>query len=342
MSTWKDRFEDVPPELILLISPPLSIPSLNAFALTCRRLHEILQPDLERRITSKLASEILLWAAASRPRLVAKVLSPPHSTSPNPVRGSWTTPLHLAVDAGNVESTRLLLEAGSSPAAKWGPEEYQPLHITVEQKDLAIMKLLLDYGAPINSKFGCGACSQNVLHRACSMVRLNVIQILLDRGADLECCGHYGTALGFAMHQRNLHVVKLLLAKGADATVDVPLFIPVNGTRPPPPHVGDLLYLAMGLRHPIASRSSGRYKMPPPPRWVGLPMPGAKKELMALMLAHGASKDTTMNTISTHLVALAQVAQYTEREYLEVIDGMLKEAEDAIPDVLQRLKETVC
>ncbi|KAJ7648625.1 ankyrin repeat-containing domain protein [Mycena polygramma] len=317
------------------------MPSLNAFALTCRRLHEILQPDLERRITPELASELLLWAAASRPRLVAKLLSPPHSTSPNPVRGSlWTAPLHLAVEAGNMESTRLLLEAGASSAAKWGLEEYQPLHLAAERKDIVMMKLLLDHGAPINSNFGSGGCSQNALHYACWMAHLDVIQILLERGADLECGGHYGTALGFAMHRRNLHVVKLLLAKGANATVAVPLFIPVNGgpPPPPPPHVADLLYVAMGLRHPISYQPPGRNKRPPPPRWVGLPLPEAKKELMALMLAHGASKDTTMNTISTHLVALAKVAQYTERGYLKVIDGMLKEAEDAIPDVLQRSK----
>lgn len=59
---------------------------------------------------------------------------------------------------------------------------------------------------------------------------------------------------------------------------------------------------------------------------------------MAILLAHAANKDTTMQTISKHLAALAKEAQHTEGDYLEIIAKMLKDAEDAIPEVLRMLK----
>ncbi|KAK7024833.1 hypothetical protein R3P38DRAFT_2951382 [Favolaschia claudopus] len=49
----RDYIENLPPELILLLAPSLPIGSLNAFISTCRRTHEILQPELESRITPK-------------------------------------------------------------------------------------------------------------------------------------------------------------------------------------------------------------------------------------------------------------------------------------------------
>ncbi|KAJ7321881.1 hypothetical protein DFH08DRAFT_818257 [Mycena albidolilacea] len=169
-----------------------------------------------------------------------------------------------------------------------------------------------------------------------SLSHMEMIQLLLDRGANLECHGYYGRALGFAVHRRNLGVVKLLLDKGADATVtDVPLFILLDDW-PPSPHSANLLYIAMGLRHPLSDGDRQRWlrQRSPAKRWEGLPLSQGKKELMALLMAHGASKDGAMDTISKHLTVLAKEAQHTEEEYLEVIAGMLKEAEDAVPTVL--------
>ncbi|KAJ6582135.1 hypothetical protein B0H19DRAFT_1370265 [Mycena capillaripes] len=51
----KDYFKELPPELILLLSTSLSAASLNALVLTCHRLRQILQPELESRITPQLA-----------------------------------------------------------------------------------------------------------------------------------------------------------------------------------------------------------------------------------------------------------------------------------------------
>ncbi|KAF7346976.1 O-methyltransferase family 3 protein [Mycena venus] len=334
----KDYFEEIPPELILLLPPSLSTACLNALASTCHRLHEILQPDLDSRITPKLGQDLLMWAAESKlPHVVAKLLSPPILIHPSPAdMWFWSkTPLHAAVNARNLKIARMLLDAGANPATGWDREEHQPLHLAAMNKDLEMMKLLLDYGAPVNDHFGCDWCSQSVLHYACATAHVNMVSLLLERGADLESRGHYGTALGFAVRRGSLEVVKLLLGKGADATVQVPLFTLSSG--PPPPHAADLLYIAMGLPHPTsdalrrAIETRQRRAGLTTPRWEGLPLSKGKKELMALLLAHGASKDVAMDKITRNLAALSKEVEYTEEEYLKVIARMLKEAEEAIP-----------
>ncbi|KAJ7103840.1 ankyrin repeat-containing domain protein [Mycena epipterygia] len=326
-----DYFDDLPPELIALLPSSLSTASLNALALTCRRLHEILQPELEARITPELAHELLRGAAASKPHIVRKILSPPHSIKPTGYGYFSETPLHIAAKAGNIETTTLLLEAGADPGAQWDQEEYQALHLAAMNKDLEMMKLLLDHDAPVDGWFGCDGCSETALHLACSMGNMEMIHLLLERGADIERTGHYGNALGFAVHRRRLDVVRLLLGKGADASVTVPLFILLDG-GPALPHKANLLYIAMDLCHPLG-RYGRRRKVVPArpvgPKWEGLPLGENRKQLMAMLMAHGARKETTLETISQYLAELATAAGHTEKEYLGVVEGMLKEAEDA-------------
>ncbi|KAJ7736575.1 ankyrin repeat protein, partial [Mycena maculata] len=127
-------------------------------------------------------------------------------------------PLHIAVQGGNIEIVARLLEAGADPTARFAEPECQPLHLAVEQGDMEIATLLLDHGAHVNDFYGWYVYgdSQSPLHIACQEGPRDMVKLLLDRGADLEARGHYGTALGFAVHFRQLDVVRMLLDKGAD------------------------------------------------------------------------------------------------------------------------------
>ncbi|KAF7370099.1 O-methyltransferase family 3 protein [Mycena sanguinolenta] len=275
----KDYFEKIPPELILQLSPSLSTASLNALALTCRRLHTTIQPDLETRITPELARKLLLWAAAAHPHIVAKLLSPPHSLHPDPGLLSCQTPLHVAAKAGNLETAQLLLDAGASPASDWGQDEYQPLHLAVMNKDVAMTTLLLDRGAPLENGFGCDGGSETALQHACWIGHLEIVKLLVERGANIERSGHYGTALGFAVHGRKLDVVRFLLEHGANAKAYKPLYVLLVG-GPPPPLSASLLYSAMGLRAP-GSDSQLRQLLSRDvelPKWVGLPLKRGKED----------------------------------------------------------------
>ncbi|KAK7012795.1 ankyrin repeat-containing domain protein [Favolaschia claudopus] len=164
----RDYLGDFPPELLLLLAPLLSIPDLDAFARTCHRLHQILQPELEDRITPDWGEDLLLWASDSRPQFVAKLLAPPHSIPPSSSHHQWArkTPLHAAATAGNLEIADLLLDAGADITATWGSDEYQPLHLAVEKNRIEMMTLLLDYGAPIDSSYGYGGLDMTPLHYA--------------------------------------------------------------------------------------------------------------------------------------------------------------------------------
>ncbi|KAJ7181173.1 ankyrin repeat-containing domain protein [Mycena filopes] len=327
----KDPFEDLPPELILALASSLPAASLNVFTQTCRRLHGILQPELESLITPALARDLLVWAAPSKPHIVRKMLAPPYSVPPNPP-SVWKSPLHIAAQAGNVETTKLLLAAGANPAAHWEQDWYQPLHLATERRHVEVMMLLLDAGAPVDSDYGCDGCSETALHHACAIGHLEMMALLIERGADIENRGHFGSALGFAVHYRQREAIRFLLDRGADAGVSVPLFILMVG-GPPLPHEASLLYMAMGLRHPSNSRyPRRRVSAAATKRWEGLPLGESRKELMALLLARGASKDATMQTILKHVGALAKEAERSEEEYLEIIAGMFKEAENAIAD----------
>jgi hypothetical protein len=60
---------------------------------------------------------------------------------------------------------------------------------------------------------------------------------------------------------------------------------------------------------------------------------------MVMLMAYGATKEATLTIVSRHLSALALNADRELEEYLAIIEGILKEAEDAIPsDVLEKCK----
>ncbi|KAJ7646655.1 ankyrin repeat-containing domain protein [Roridomyces roridus] len=335
MST--NYFDSVPPELIFLLSTSLSNASLNSFISTCHRFHEILQPELESRLTPALAKALLHWAAAAKPHIVAKLLAPPHSVCADHRQSNSQlfgppTPLHLAVRARNLESAALLLEAGADPRQELEltcGESRQPLHLAALRSDLDMIELLLDHGAPIDSLSRPGGSATTVLHHFCTTGSLETVELLLSRGADLSVAGNRGPALGFVVHADHLPVVKYLLRNGADASVTVPLSVLLDF----PPRSANLLYVAMGIPKPeiaFMRRQAGLEMQ----RWEGLPLDERRKQIMAHLLAHGCSKEDTMGTITMHLTALASGAGYGEEEFLQIVREMIKQAEDAIPTLV--------
>jgi len=111
------------------------------------------------------------------------------------------------------------------------------------------------------------------------------------------------------------------LQKGAKAEASVPLNVGWMCGGPPKPYRANLLYLALGLTHPRSE-----YSPKPPPE-------EGRKERIAMLLAHGASKDATMKTIFEHLKPLADAADKTEEELLGLVQTRFREAEAVIADV---------
>ncbi|KAJ6530636.1 hypothetical protein B0H19DRAFT_1273636 [Mycena capillaripes] len=83
--------------------------------------------------------------------------------------------------------------------------------------ELQMMKLLLVHGARVDDQFSRDGNTCSALHYACAEGKLEMIENLLGCGANLECRGYYGSALGFAVHSRKLDVIKLLATGAAMA-----------------------------------------------------------------------------------------------------------------------------
>jgi len=251
----------------------------------------------------------------SKPHIVAKLPSPPHSVNPSPGVDQLLfseTHLHIAAKTGNLEVARLLLEAGANPSVVCVDDEKTAFHVAAQKRDLKMMELLLDHGAPIGA---------DTLFYASTIAHLDMVKLVLARGANnAESIGNLGHALGCAVrggrrHSPNLEVVKYLLDLGADTSVTLSPYpaVYLDG-GPPPPHRTDLLYIAMDFRHPTGSGPMEqlirkRLLKGQPAKWEGVPLSEAKKELMGTLLSHGVGKDAAMATISAHLAALAKEAE---------------------------------
>ena len=88
------------------------------------------------------------------------------------------------------------------------------LQFAVSHDNLEVIRLLLDKGADINIQGGkYGSALQAVSWGG----NVEAIRLLLDKGADINIqVGKYGSALQAASYRGNVEIVRLLLDKGAD------------------------------------------------------------------------------------------------------------------------------
>lgn len=130
------------------------------------------------------------------------------------------TPLIYAAQLGYADIVRLLLERGADITQKTtGCCEFDALFsaIQVESPSLDVIKLLLDAGFDPNSSNEC--LSHSSLGEAARLGRLDVVQLLLEHGADVnnQCNGELQeTPLMLAAEAGHQEVVKLLLRLNAD------------------------------------------------------------------------------------------------------------------------------
>lgn len=203
-----------------------------------------------------------------------------------------------------------------------------------------VVRLLLERGAPLDEYCGCDGVHATALHLA--LERRNekneeIIKILLEHGASMERYGDSGPALYKALW--SVSRVKLLLERGANAEKSIDLYGSMLEGYVTQPRNANLLYSAMGLRHPRAlgrrkrrRRGGAEEEKRVLPRWQEDEESKAhSREVMGLLLAYGASKQATLDLISAHLPAFAEAAAYTEEEFMDTVQRMMKEAEERVP-----------
>ncbi|KAJ6474995.1 ankyrin repeat-containing domain protein [Mycena sanguinolenta] len=93
-------------------------------------------------------------------------------------------------------------------------DDIPPIVFSASHSVLPAVQMLLDRGADINVQ---GGYYGNALQDACDQENTEIVQMLLDRGADVNSQGgKYGNALQVACDRENTEIVQMLLGRGAD------------------------------------------------------------------------------------------------------------------------------
>ncbi len=138
-----------------------------------------------------------------------------------------TTPLMVAVQKGNVDLIRLLIQNGVDVLGD--PYNRKALHIAASSYDLEdradIVEILLNAGADVNvDDFG------TPLHLAAGRGYINISRLLISRGANLNGRSKSGkTPLYVAGQADQLEMVKFLIAAGSTITDEDFLTAASNG-----------------------------------------------------------------------------------------------------------------
>ena len=134
--------------------------------------------------------------------------------SPSPL--VQRAPLHVAVDAGHVQSTKLLLQKGASvDVTERSSIEHTPLHLAAEGGHRTVGELLITHGANAEKTDTNG---HNALHLAARGGHEGFINLMLDKTAiDINSRDNDGwTPLHHACAKEKPLAIMLLIEKGAD------------------------------------------------------------------------------------------------------------------------------
>ena len=129
------------------------------------------------------------------------------------------TPLHWAIEKGELEIVRELLANGADINATYSKERTAiaygrtALLWAIEKGELEIVRELLASGADIKATDNTGITA---LHWAIEKGELEIVRELLASGADIKATDNTGiTALHMATEEGNVEIVQLLIASGA-------------------------------------------------------------------------------------------------------------------------------
>ena len=128
-------------------------------------------------------------------------------------KGQTFNVLHAAASGGNEDIILFLLGKGLLINSRT-PEGWTPLYVAARDGQAEAAKLLIFKGARLNAQSNLGATALMMAVTQpfeTEKARLNLLEYMLRRGADVNLTDKYGhTALYYAQQQGNENVVKLL------------------------------------------------------------------------------------------------------------------------------------
>ena len=137
---------------------------------------------------------------------------------------NWTA-LVWAVNAGQIEVAEFLINNNSDVNIAYGRQNQSLLHQAAQTDSVELIELLIDKGIDVNVKNRTG---QTPLHLACRSGNKEVVELLIDKGADVNAKAQSQNQfitvrkpLYIAVQSGNREIVELLLSKGAEVTAEM-------------------------------------------------------------------------------------------------------------------------
>ncbi len=206
-----------------------SVPNLFNGTLDLTVTHFLLDHGADANTKTKAGQTLLDWAIEGANNgmvpLVSLLLD--HGANVNVTDGNGWTPLSRACEWINPALVGTLLTHGANPNVHSPANDMTPLIQAARQGQIGTINLLLDKGADVNaySKFDSSA-----LFVATQQNHADVVQLLLKQGANPNFINDFemrAPALVVAAARSNTRIVKLLLTHGADVNLkgqdDTPL-----------------------------------------------------------------------------------------------------------------------
>jgi ankyrin repeat protein len=190
-------------------------------------MNYLLQSKVKVNLQDVEGTTALIMACKMRqPAMVQQLLK--HKavakTNPNLCDKLGRSPLHWAVEVGDVESARALIAAKADLNAVDGDME-TPFVRAIKKNNLEVLDVLMDAGCDRADIDGLNGTATTI---AALLGRTEVMERLLDAGEDPNEFGHFGfTPLTAAAFEGRVDTVKLLLDRGAD-----PNFCSRSGSSP--------------------------------------------------------------------------------------------------------------
>lgn len=122
------------------------------------------------------------------------------------------TPLHLAVDRGNVHLIKRFLAIPSININAVEQSNWTPLLTAVEKERNETAKLLIDHKANLDIASRDGYTALTI---ACQKGNRSLLEYLVEHGADISVKTRLGTPLNIAMKRNQVEMANYLLSKGA-------------------------------------------------------------------------------------------------------------------------------
>ncbi|MFN8061734.1 MAG: ankyrin repeat domain-containing protein [Vicinamibacterales bacterium] len=173
----------------------------------------------------------------------------------NAAQGDGMTALHWAAMNGDADIAGMLLYGGANTRATTRLGGYTALHLAAQNGRTPVIQALLKSAALVNAVTSTGATP---LMLAAASGDLDAVTALVDGKADVNATetANGQTALMFAAAVDRAAVVKLLMARGADATVATKV-VDLRGVTAPEEDLQEEIRIATQAKSAAATKGAG-------------------------------------------------------------------------------------